>query len=64
MIDASTEGIELLVLSNRTYNALRRAGISTIKQLFELPCEKLKDIRYLGDSCIAELFSKLYDKCL
>lgn len=51
--------IEELDLSIRPYNCLRRAGISTIEQLQQVPEEKLWRLRNLGRKSMEEIQSKL-----
>ncbi|NCA93103.1 sigma-70 family RNA polymerase sigma factor [bacterium] len=51
--------IEELDLSVRPYNCLRRAGISTIEQLQQVPEEKLLRLRNLGRKSTEEIQSKL-----
>lgn len=49
------DSIELLPLSTRTYNCLRRNGIDTVGQLLDAPPEQWKDVRNLGKKSLAEL---------
>lgn len=51
--------ITTLQLSNRTYNALIRAGFGTLEQLVFLSKFKLSKIPTLGEKSITELISKL-----
>lgn len=51
--------LEELDLSIRPYNCLRRAGISTIEQLQQVPEEKLLRLRNLGRKSTEEIQSKL-----
>ena len=50
-----TRPIEVLNLSVRSYNCLRRAGIQTIQQLLDYPTEELIKIRNLGAKTLREL---------
>jgi len=51
--------IEELGPSVRLYNALKRAGINTVEDLLPLNYEKIRKMRYMGDSCVNELKAKL-----
>lgn len=51
--------IELLNLSIRSYNCLKRAGINTIKELTLKTKEDLKEVRNLGSKGIEEIIEKL-----
>ena len=53
--------LEELDLSTRPYNCLRRAGISTIEQLQQMPEEKLLRLRNLGIKSLYEIQSRLAD---
>ena len=50
--------IEDLCLSDRTYNALKRAGMHTLKDIMQNPL-RLYSIHGLGDKCKDELLNKL-----
>ncbi|MGN0584378.1 MAG: DNA-directed RNA polymerase subunit alpha C-terminal domain-containing protein [Ruminococcus sp.] len=51
--------IEVLLLSPRSYNALRRNGIERIVQLANIKMSILKSLKNLGKSSIEEIVSKL-----
>lgn len=51
--------IDKLLLSNRTYNALRRQGIVTIEQLISYTDQDLLKIRNLGMKSLEEVRTKL-----
>jgi len=53
------EGLEMLDLSVRTYNTLRRSGIKTIKEILELTKENLRKIRHLGTNSEMEIEKQL-----
>lgn len=53
--------IDDLDLSVRSYNCLRRAGISTIEELRRLSDEDYYHIRNLSRKCIEEIKQKLYE---
>lgn len=52
--------VEILELSNRSRNCLRRAGINTIEDLIDQN-EKLNTIKNCGAACITEIRSKLFE---
>lgn len=52
------DGIEGLDFSVRTYNCLRRAGITTIDQLKQMIIVDLKKIKNLGTKSINEIMQK------
>lgn len=57
---ACVASIEELVLSVRSYNALRRANVSTLGDLIELLNEgRLKSIRNLGAKSYSEIQTKM-----
>ena len=49
------DDISFLSLSTRTYNALMRAGYSSINTIKATPSEELLKIRFFGIQCLAEL---------
>ena len=49
------DSVEILPLSNRTGNCLRRAEIRTVGQLLDYPADKWLDIRNLGQKSADEL---------
>ena len=49
------DDISFLGLSTRTYNALMRAGYSSIKKIKTTSSEELLKIRFFGTECLAEL---------
>jgi len=51
--------IEELDLSVRTYNALKRAGIETIEQLFNMPDAELLEIRHMNEKCLLNVKEQL-----
>ena len=53
--------IEDLELSVRSYNCLRRAGITNVEKLRTMSDEELIQVRNLGRKCIAEIRQKLSD---
>ncbi len=53
------DGIEELDFSIRTYNCLRRAGITTIDQLKQMTIVDLKKIKNLGTKSINEIMQKV-----
>lgn len=53
------EPIELLNLSVRAHNCLRRAGVRTVGQLRALPDDELLRIRNFGQKCVAEVRERL-----
>lgn len=53
------ETIEELGFSVRTYNCLRRAGITTVDQLKQMTLVDLKKISNLGSNSIKEIMQKI-----
>lgn len=51
------DSVELLPLSNRTSNCLRRAEIHTVGQLLDYPADQWQSIRNLGQKSAGELIS-------
>ena len=51
--------IEELDLSVRTYNCLKRAGINTVKDLYEKTYEDMLEVRNLGKKSLEEVIKKL-----
>lgn len=51
--------IDILNLSVRSYNGLRRAGIKTIEELISLDKNQIKDINALGQKSVKELIDRL-----
>ena len=51
--------IEELELSVRSYNCLKRAGISTVKELTEKSEEDMMKVRNLGRKSLVEVIAKL-----
>lgn len=51
--------LEILDLSARTYNCLKRANVGSVKDLLALPVESIAAIRNLGKKSLAELCTKL-----
>lgn len=60
--DIIDEGIEVLDLSVRCYNVLRRANIKTVRDLVETEPEKIYNLRNLGRESFEELLDVLYEK--
>lgn len=52
-------GIEILNLSVRAYNSLKRAGVNTIDQLGKLSVEEIKAVRNIGGKVPIEIAEKL-----
>ena len=53
--------IEMLGLSSRTYNTLKRAGMHTVGKLVSYTKEDLKNVHYLGDHSLREIIGRLAD---
>ena len=53
------DGIEVMELSVRSYNCLKRANINTIRDLIRLPDRELKSVRNLGSIGYEEVKRKL-----
>ena len=53
------DSIEELDFSVRTYNCLRRAGITTVSQLKQMTIVDLKKVRNLGSKSIEEITQKV-----
>ena len=53
------DSIEELDFSVRTYNCLRRAGITTVSQLKQMTIVDLKKIRNLGSKSLKEIMQKV-----
>jgi DNA-directed RNA polymerase subunit alpha len=51
--------LDQLGLTSRTFNALRRAGISSVRILLEKPREELIDTKYLGPKSWEEIHGRL-----
>ena len=51
--------IEELELSVRSYKCLKRAGISTVKDLSEKTYEQMLEVENLGKKSLAEIINKL-----
>ena len=58
-MDVKMLSIDEAGLSNRCQNALRRAGIHTVGELFDCTEESLNEIRNLGRKSIDEILSKI-----
>ena len=54
-----SSSIESLLLRPRSFMCLQRAGIHTIKELLDVPSEKVLAIRNLGRKCTLEICEKL-----
>ena len=55
----SNNSLDSLELTVRSYNALKRYGINSIKELTNMSIEELKNIRNLGTKCQEEIINKL-----
>lgn len=55
-----SKNIEDLYLSVRSYNCLKRAGISTIDDLISKTEKEVKEIRNLGDKSYEEIIQKIH----
>ncbi len=53
--------IEELELSVRSYNCLKRAGISTVKELCDKTPDDMMKVRNLGRKSLEEVLQKLSD---
>lgn len=51
--------IEELNLSVRTYNCLKRAGITTTEELCNKTAEEIMIVRNLGRKCLDEILSAM-----
>lgn len=60
--DIIDEGIEVLDLSVRCYNVLRRANIKTVRDLVETEPEKIYNLPNLGRKSLEELLDVLFEK--
>lgn len=56
------ESIESLNLSNRSINALKKAGFETVETVLELNEEQLKNIKGLGVKSVNEITEKIKEK--
>ena len=52
-------GIEELDFTVRTYNCLRRAGITTVSQLKQMTIEDLKKVKNLGSKSLNEILQRV-----
>lgn len=60
--DIIDEGIEVLDLSVRCYNVLRRANIQTVRDLVDTEPEKIFNLPSLGRKSLEELLDVLFEK--
>ncbi len=60
--DIIDEGIEVLDLSVRCYNVLRRANIQTVRDLVDTEPEKIYNLPNLGRKSLEELLDVLFEK--
>jgi|O1111metagenome_2_1110795.scaffolds.fasta_scaffold04763_8 predicted DNA-binding protein (UPF0251 family) len=60
--DIIDEGIEVLDLSVRCYNVLRRGNIMTVRDLVEAEPEKIYNLPNLGRKSLEELLDVLFEK--
>ena len=60
--DIIDEGIEVLDLSVRCYNVLRRANIQTVRDLVDTEPEKIFNLPNLGRKSLEELLDVLFEK--
>lgn len=51
--------LDKLMLSTKTYNTLKRAGFTTLKQFVGLTCDDLRNIHFLGNKGLVEIVCKL-----
>lgn len=51
--------LDKLMLSTRTYNTLKRAGFTTLRQFIGLTCDDLRNIYFLGNKGLVEIVCKL-----
>ena len=61
-LDIIDEGIEVLDLSVRCYNVLRRANIQTVRDLVDTEPEKIFNLPNLGRKSLEELLDVLFEK--
>ncbi len=59
IICSSTDGIEVLGLSDRVHNALRRSYIKTIGELLELNQDELFAVRNMGEIGVSQILERL-----
>ena len=52
--------IDILNLSNRSYNCLRRNGVATLSELLQLSMEEIRNFRYLGEKSAQEIEDVLH----
>jgi DNA-directed RNA polymerase subunit alpha len=57
--EIANSSIDVLDLSTRTYNALKRSDITTIGQLLQLDENKLGSVRNLGQKSVDEIRQQL-----
>lgn len=60
-IDYSKINIEMMDLSARSYNCLKRAGINTLSDLQNYTIQQLDNVRNLSMKCVDEVIKKLND---
>ena len=61
MCSSLNDPIDVLVLSIRSYNALKRGGIRTVKQLAKMSDQEIQDVRNVGIKAFTEIKEKLRD---
>lgn len=57
-----TEGIEVLGLNVRSYNALKRAGVHTVEQLNDMSVDDIMKIRFIGTGAMMDILNALERK--
>jgi DNA-directed RNA polymerase subunit alpha len=53
--------LEILGLSTRTYNALKRSGITTVGQVVEMADKDVSNIRNMGAKSVEEIIARLQE---
>ncbi len=61
---SANQGIEILSLSRRSYNCLRRAGIHTLAQLISLTPGEVSQVPGLGPASLVEIQARLAEHSL
>lgn len=56
------EGIEVLGLNVRSYNALKRAGVHTVEQLSGMSVDEIMSIRFIGTAATMDILTALERK--
>lgn len=58
----TSEPIETLKFSDKTYNYLKNARINNVKNLTDMSLEELSKIKGLDEESLKEIMKKLYNK--